>query len=90
MEIALARRSGGARSAAKGSSTIGVADVAPTMNVIASNAIRLLVIARPMLNEPDTVIKERISGLRRIRSPRGDIRNTPTAYLGGVSLVVYL
>lgn len=76
-----ARLSGGVKSAAKGSSTIGVFDAAPTVNMIASNVIRLLVIATPMLNEPDTVIRERMSGLRRTRSSRGDIRKTPAAYL---------
>jgi hypothetical protein len=77
--------------------TVGITDVAPTKNERISNAMKLLVTARPCklvlffvlypaglrttVEAVDMNKHERMSCRRRIKSPNGVINSTPTAYL---------
>lgn len=80
IDIAEALFSGGARSTANGRRTWIVTLEAPTMKERASNTIRLLVTANPIVRVVDTATRRRMSCRRRRRSPRGDIRSIPAAY----------
>ena len=80
-EMADARRSTGAKSAASGRRIWGVTETTPTKYERASKAARLFVIARPIVNVVESATMQRISCLRRTKSPRGEIRMRPVAYL---------
>ena len=81
MEIAEARRCGGARSAAKGIRTCGVTVKVPTRKESVSKTTSEEVVARPTVSEPEMRTSRRRSGRRRVRSPRGDKSRRPVAYL---------
>lgn len=83
--MAEALRFSGARSATKGMRIWGVTETAPTMKESASKTMRLSVTASPMVIVVDKMTVARMSGLRRTRSPRGDINKRPAAYLMRVS-----
>lgn len=69
---------------------MGVTDTTPTRNVSVSNTTRFSVIDKPMVREAAMATMVRMSCRRRTRSPRGDIRRRPTAYLRKISSVFYL
>ena len=78
-DIADARRFSGARSAARGMRICGVTVTTPTRNERTSKTRRLLVTESPTVKHVDKVIMQRISCLRRRRSPSGDISTSPVA-----------
>lgn len=61
--------------------TCGVTVKTPTRKEIAMKALKELVTARPMVRAVETVIRRRSRGRLRTRSPRGDSRRRPIAYL---------
>lgn len=80
-EIADARRESGARSAASGMRIWGVTVTTPMRKERTSNMMRLFVIASPIVSEVEVRTRMRMSCRRRTRSPRGDMRSSPAAYL---------
>ena len=80
-DIIVARRSGGARSAARRKTICGVTVDAPIKNEIALNVARDDVVARPIVSEEEIRIRSRISCRRLTRSPSGVIKRRPVAYL---------
>lgn len=60
-EMAVDWRSAGARSAARGSSIIGVTVTIPTKNERISKTIRIFVMARPIVKDAEMVTMQRIS-----------------------------
>ena len=88
MAMAEERRLAGARSAANGRRMAGVTFETPTRYESASNTRKFEVIERPMVSEVEIATTTRIRGRRRKRSPSGEIRIRPVAYLPGNASVV--
>ena len=86
MDMAEARLWGGARSAARGMRICGVTVKTPTRKEREMKAVKELVTARPMVKAVETKTKRRSRGRRRTRSPRGESRRRPVAYLQKMAL----
>jgi hypothetical protein len=81
MARAVARRSGGTRSAVRGTSICGTTEKMPTRKLSASNTARLVVNASPTVRRVVMESSRSMSGRLRTRSPSGAIRTIPVAYL---------
>lgn len=82
---AAALRSGGAKSAANGSRIWGVTVNIPVRNDSASNTTSFFVTESPIVREAETRTINKRRGRLRTRSPIGESKRIPTAYLGEFS-----
>ena len=55
-------------------------EINPTMKLNASNAVRLIVVAKPIDNTAPKIHSSRIKGLLLTISPNGDINSSAPAY----------
>lgn len=81
MDRADARRWGGAKSAARGMSTWGTTDKIPMRNSSTSKVTTDRVSGRPIDSEEVPMVRSNTNCRRGTRSPRGEMKSRPTAYL---------